>query len=66
MIAGEEVTLTTDPAYDGKSDAATIYVGYPPLASKVAACASSRILILILTLTLVLTRTAGPDPLITQ
>ena len=37
MTAGDEVTLTTDSAYDGKSDATTIYVGYPQLAAKVAA-----------------------------
>ena len=43
MTAGDEVTLTTDSAYDGKSDATTIYVGYPQLAAKVAAGSNTNL-----------------------
>jgi pyruvate kinase len=35
LEAGNHVTLTTDPAYDGASDEKTLYVGYPLLADKV-------------------------------
>jgi hypothetical protein len=36
LETGEQIKLTTDPAFDGSSDASTLYIGYPGLASKVA------------------------------
>lgn len=36
MEAGKDVLLTTDPKYDGDSDASTLYVGYEALASKLS------------------------------
>jgi pyruvate kinase len=36
LEAGNHVTLTTDPAFDGNSDEKTLYVGYALLADKVS------------------------------